>query len=250
MRSDTEILILGPLEARRNDEAIHVGGPHLRAVLAALVLSANHAVRADQLALVLWADDPPDSAESTIQSYISRLRHLLGRDSITNEDHSYVLVADCAQIDACRFERLVQEGRAYLDEDPERALEACRRAIGLWRGPALGLLGDEEFCRLEAIRLEELRLLAIEMETECELRLGRCGECASRLRALVVEYPYRERFWKLPIEALFADERRLEAMAVFDDYQRWMEESGLESTVTFDQLVAEASGQLPPVSSS
>ncbi|NNJ47766.1 MAG: AfsR/SARP family transcriptional regulator [Acidimicrobiia bacterium] len=240
MRSDTEILILGPVEARRNGEIIHIGGHHQRAVLAALVLSANHSVRADELAWVVWGDDLPSSADGTIQSYVSRLRHLLGADAIVNEDHSYTLVASCEQLDSCRFERLVHEARSLSHDDPAGALEASRAAIELWRGPVLGLLGDEEFAHLESIRLEELRLLAVEIETECELRLGQWGECASRLKALVVEYPYRERFWRLLVEALFKDGRRLEAMASYDEYQRWMAESGLEPQETFDDLVAGA----------
>ncbi len=243
MRPDTEILILGPVEARRNGETIHIGGHHQRAVLAALVLSANHSVRADELAWVVWGDDPPPSADGTIQSYVSRLRHLLGSDAILNEDHSYMLVAECEQLDSCRFERLVHEARARLADDPGAALEATRAAIALWRGPVLGLLGDEEFGHLEAIRLEELRLLAVEIETECELRLGQWAECASRLRALVIEYPYRERFWRLLVQALFVDGRRLEAMATYDEYQRWMSDSNLESENTFDELVA-ATGRL------
>lgn len=237
MRPDTEILILGPLEARRDGDPLHIGGPHLRALLAALVLSANHAVSVDQLAWVIWGDEAPPGYEGTVQSYVSRLRTLLGRDAIVNEDHSYVLVAECRQLDACRFERLVHQARDEIEEEPAKARETARQAIELWRGAVLGNLGDEEFAHLEAIRLDELRLLAVEIETESELRLGRYSECASRLRALVVEYPYREHFWRLLIPALFADERRLEAMAAFDEYQRWLESAGLEPEVTFDDLI-------------
>ena len=242
MRADTEILILGPLEAVRDGTPMHIGGPHLRAVLAALVLSANHAVSIEQLAWVVWGDEPPPSYEGTIQSYVSRLRSLLGREAIHNEDHAYILTAECEQLDACRFERLVHQARDEIEHDPSAARESARRAIGQWRGPVLGRLGDEEFAHLEAIRLDELRLLAVEIETECELRLGRYSECASRLRALVVEYPYREHFWRLLVPALFADERRLEAMAAFDEYQAWLETAGLEPEATFDQLVAGYSG--------
>ena len=242
MRAENEILILGPLEARRDGTPLHIGGPHLRAVLAALVLSANHAVALDQLAWVVWGDQPPPSFEGTMQSYISRLRSLLGRDAIVNEDHAYTLTAACEQLDSCRFERLVHQARDEIEHDPARARETARAAIALWRGPVLGRLGDEEFAHLEAIRLDELRLLAVEIETECELRLGRYSECASRLRALVVEYPYREHFWRLLVPALFADERRLEAMAAFDEYQDWLEGAGLEPEATFDQLIAGFSG--------
>lgn len=233
-----EISILGPLEARRGDRQIHIGGHNLRSVLAALVLSVNHAVNADHLMWVLWGDGPPPSGASTLQTYVSRLRHVLGADAIRSEDHSYVLEAACEQVDACRFEQLTHEAQRALATDPEEALETSRLAISLWRGPVLGDLGDEEWAHLESIRLEELRLLAVEIETEAELRLGHCGECASRLQALVVEYPYRERFWQQLVYALYASGRRLESMAAFDHYQDWMAEAGLEPEATFDDLVA------------
>ena len=60
--------------------------------------------------------------------------------------------------------------------------------------------------------------------------------------ALVVEYPYRERFWRLLVQALFVDGRRLEAMTAYDEYQRWMEDSNLEPEDTFDELVGRVPG--------
>lgn len=237
MGSAMEVLILGPLEVRRGGHPVHVGGPHLRAVLAALVLSANHAVPLDQLAWVVWGDDPPPGSDATMQSYISRLRSTLGAESIHTVDHCYMLVAGCEQIDACRFERLVHVARDHLGSEPEQALEEARRAIALWRGPVLGELGDHEFAHLEAIRLDELRLLAVEIETESEVLLGRLSESASRLRALVVEYPHRERFWRLLVQALSADNRRIEARNAFREYEAWLAESGLEPEVSFDDLV-------------
>lgn len=239
-----QILVLGPLEVRRAGAAVHVGGPHLRAVLAALVLSANHAVPLDRLVWVVWGDTPPPGADATVQSYISRLRHALGAESIHTVDHCYLLVAGCEQIDACRFERLVHQACNHLESEPERAVDESRKAIALWRGPVLGELGDEEFAHLEAIRLEELRLLAVEIETESELLLGRFGESASRLRALVVEYPHRERFWRLLIRALSADNRRFEARDAFREYQAWLADSGLEPDISFEELTG---GQRSPV---
>lgn len=238
MRSDIAILILGPIEAQRDGSPVHIGGPHLRALLAALVLSANHAVPVDQLAWAVWGEQVPAGYAKTIQSYVSRLRSLLGRDVIVNDDHSYILVVQCDQLDSCRFERLVHAARDLIEQDPGEALRTARAAIELWRGPVLGQLGYREFAHLEVIRLDELRLLAIELQTECELLLGRFSECAARLRALVVEYPYREHFWRLLVPALFRDERRLEAMEAYDEYQEWLERAGLEPTSTFDDLIA------------
>ncbi|MDH3606291.1 MAG: SARP family transcriptional regulator, partial [Acidimicrobiia bacterium] len=203
--------------------------------------SVNHAVSADHLAWVVWGDAPPPTGRATLQSYVSRLRHQLGPDAVISEDHSYILEAECRQLDCCRFEQMVHQAQEVLASAPNDARLICRSAIDLWRGPALGELGDEEWARLEAIRLEELKLLAVEIETESELRLGRCGECASRLRGLVIEYPYRERFWQQLVYALFNSGRRLESMTAFDEYQKWMAESGLEPEANFDELVAGSS---------
>lgn len=241
MRANIEISILGPLEVRQDGSLVHIGGHNLRAVLAALVLSVNHAVSADHLAWVVWGDSPPATGAATLQSYVSRLRHELGTDAVISEDHSYVLEAECRQVDCCRFEQMVHRAQEVVATAPHEALTVSRSAIDLWRGPVLGDLGDEEWARLEAIRLEELRLLAVEIETESELRLGRCGECASRLQALVIEYPYRERFWQQLVFALFTSGRRLESMTAFDEYQKWMAESGLEPEFNFDELVASSS---------
>jgi hypothetical protein len=46
------------------------------------------------------------------------------------------------------------------------------QALDLWRGPALADFAYHEFARLEAERLEELRLVALEQRIEAELALS------------------------------------------------------------------------------
>jgi DNA-binding winged helix-turn-helix (wHTH) protein len=58
-----------------------------RAVLAHLILRANRVVRADLLIDGLWGEEPP------LQTYVYRLRRLLGDGWIEGRDGGYVLTA-------------------------------------------------------------------------------------------------------------------------------------------------------------
>ncbi|MEV0828358.1 BTAD domain-containing putative transcriptional regulator [Nonomuraea rubra] len=81
-------------------------------------------------------------------------------------------MADDDDVDAFRFSRLAAEGRAALGEgDARRAVALLRAALGLWRGPALAEPPESETARAAAVRLEELRLAALEDRIEAELRL-------------------------------------------------------------------------------
>lgn len=241
MRSDTQVRILGPLVVEREGRFVSVGGHQAKVVLAALVIGVNHTVPSDQLAWALWQDSPPPTAHDTIQSYVSKLRHVLGTGAIEREEQSYMLVADGDQIDACRFERLVRQAEQLIGDDPERASHLCRAALGEWRGPVLGAIGDQEFAHLEAIRLSELRLLAVELEVEAELATGRPGEATSRLMALTEEHPYRERLWRLLVHGLIADERRVEARSAYLRYRDALMECGVEVAESFEEFA----GHLP-----
>ncbi len=238
LNKDLDLLMLGPLEVHGPDGPVPMGGHNARIALAALLLSANHAVATDTLVWAIWGDNPPASAESTVQSHISRLRHLLGHDAIILEDHSYLLEIECEQIDACRFERLVHQAESKLGSDPAGASHDARGALDLWRGPVLGDLGDEEFAHFEGVRLHEMRLEAVEIEMEAEVLVGRELEAVPRLQALTGEYPYRERFWHLLIKSLARVDRRIEASQAYDRYCRILEDQGFEPSFRFGELIS------------
>jgi DNA-binding SARP family transcriptional activator len=82
-----EFLILGPLEVSEDGRKLALGGPKQRAVLAHLILRANRVVRADLLIDGLWGEEPP------LQTYVYRLRRLLGDGWIEGRDGGYVLTA-------------------------------------------------------------------------------------------------------------------------------------------------------------
>ena len=103
-------------------------------------------------------------------------------------------------------------GRPKRATTPRRRGGCSREALGLWRGRPFGDLADDEGFRLEAYRLDELRLVAMELSLEADLALGRHELVVGELESSVEEYPYRERLWLLLIEALALGDRRVEAL--------------------------------------
>ena len=86
------------------------------------------------------------------------------------------------------------------------------RALALWRGPAFDEFADLEWARGEAVRLEELRLIARERLVEARLALGQSGAVVGELEQLVIEHPLRERFWLQLMVALYRTGRQAEAL--------------------------------------
>jgi DNA-binding SARP family transcriptional activator len=227
MRTGHVIRVLGPIDILTPQGPSAVGGRHQQIVLAALVLSVGHAVPADHLVDMVWGEEVPSSAGATLLSHVSRLRSLIGQDSIVRQNHSYVLNADAASVDALCFEKLVAKA---IDErrEAERCRALCQEALSLWRGVPFGDLADDFPFRLEAIRLEEIRHSTMELRFESDLALGHHDLVVGAIEAAVEESPYRERLWYLLIEALSMQERRVEALRVCQDFRQALGEAGIE----------------------
>src|SRR6266540_1036089 len=135
--------VLGPVEVRGSEGPVPLGGAKQRALLALLLLNANRVVSRDRLIDDLWGDDPPDTAVTSVQVYVSRLRKLLPESTLLTRAPGYLLAADPTAIDLRRFEALVAEAR---QADPDRAARTLREALALWRGSPLAEF-DEPFAR-------------------------------------------------------------------------------------------------------
>jgi serine/threonine protein kinase/Tol biopolymer transport system component/DNA-binding SARP family transcriptional activator len=229
-----EFLILGPLEVSDEGRTLALGGPKQRAVLAHLILRANRVVPADLLIDGLWGEDPPESARNTLQTYVYRLRKLLGEGRIEGRNGGYVLTAAPQEIDAARFEALVKQGKGRVATDPAAAASELDEGLALWRGEALANLADESSLRGEIARLEELRLAATEHRIAAEIAMGGHSTVVSELESLTARYPLRERMWANLMLALYRSGRQAEAL---DAYQRARQ-------VLLDELGADPSPQL------
>src|SRR3954471_4419887 len=101
--------LLGPLEVRGTDGPLPLGGVQQRALLALLLLNANRVVPRARLIDELWGERPPESAVTTVQVYVSRLRKLLPDGSLVTHGSGYTLELEPDDLDLSRFERLTSE---------------------------------------------------------------------------------------------------------------------------------------------
>ena len=233
MQDDYVIRVLGPIDVLGTSGVVAVGGRHARALLGALVVGVGHAVPVDHLREVVWGQDPPESVDNTLQSNVSHLRHVLGPDAIVRVDGSYELTTEPSNIDAVRFETLLAAAAASSDDSERR--DFGRQALDLWRGRPFGDLADDEAFKLDAYRLEELRLTAMEICLEADLALGNHELIVGELEAAVEENPYRELLWFLLIEALEAGFRRVEALRACARLRGVLAEVGIQAS---DELTA------------
>src|SRR5918995_986702 len=207
-----EFRVLGPLEVWDDERALQLGGPKQRALLALLLLDAGRVVSTDRLIDVLWGEQPPPTAATSLQNLVSQLRKLLGADVLVTKPPGYRLEIQAEQLDLERFRRLVEGAR---QAPPAERSSKLREAIALWHGAPLADLVYEDFAQNEVARLEELRLVALEQLFEADLEVGRDAELVSELEALVAEHPLREGFRRHLMLALYRSGRQAEALQVY-----------------------------------
>jgi DNA-binding SARP family transcriptional activator len=226
-----DLRVLGRMEALRSGTTVSLGPPKQRLALAALVLHAGHPVSADSLIDQLWPRRPPASAKQNVHLYICRIRHALGRDRLlTCGRLGYLLVISRDELDAYRFSDLVDDAQhAIRHGDHVRAAVLVREALAEWRGGAFAEFDDNPMLQTEAARLADLRLQAMEQQNEVDLLLGDHLRSIGKLRQLVIEHPYRERFHEQLVLALYLAGRTAEALeAVASIRQTLADELGLE----------------------
>src|SRR5215831_13410163 len=136
-----EFGILGPLEVRRSGQAVPLGGPRQRAVLALLLLEANRVVSMDRLAEDVWGGDPPEGWATTLQTYVFHLRRALepglsrgaAGGVLVTKGRGYLLRVDREHLDGALFQDGFTAGRAALEGGRYgEAAKTLRQALDLW----------------------------------------------------------------------------------------------------------------------
>ena len=122
---------LGPLLVRLDGSERPVMPTRQRIMLAALGLAPGRVVSVEELATVLWDDEPPNGAAVTVRSYVKRLRHALGTEAaarIITRAPGYLLDAGEAEVDVLTFRSLCdQGGDAARAGDWARSADLFRR---------------------------------------------------------------------------------------------------------------------------
>lgn len=219
-------------------------------VLAALALDQGRVVTEDRLIEVLWTDgeEAPANPRGALQTYVSRLRAMLGFEAIVTSPPGYFLEV-AVEVDLAVAESLIgRAAGAREHDDLDDAAQLLTEALGLWRGEALGELADEDWARPAARRLDELHLSTREDLGEVLVDVGRYEDAIADLEALVEAHPLRERAWELLMRALHGASRQAEALRAFARYRDVLaEETGLEPSpelVELDRQIVERDPRL------
>ncbi|MBB2941026.1 putative ATPase/DNA-binding SARP family transcriptional activator [Actinoplanes lutulentus] len=215
-RGELRVGLLGALSVRRGDADVPLPGARIRGLLVLLALAGGRPVTPAQLTDALWPDDRPADPANALQSLVSRLRRLLGAgDAVTQTEGGYRLAVAATGVDVTRFDRLGTTGRERLRAgDPAGAAVALGEAIALLRGPIAPELA--EVVPAQATRIARTIVDTTADLAEAEIALGHAERAGARLTALLAEHPLDERLAALLIDALAAQGRQADALAVYE----------------------------------
>jgi SARP family transcriptional regulator, regulator of embCAB operon len=214
--------VLGPLQMTVDGANVSLGTPKQRAVLAMLVINRNRPVGIESLINAAWEQWPPAEARTSLHSYVSNLRRLLGkagadpRTLLVSAPPGYRLNVTETACDIGRFvigkNAGVQAAAAGKFEAASTHLSA---ALAEWRGPVLDDLRDFQFVDAFSTALIEDKVLAHTALAEAEIACGRGYGVIGELEALTAEHPYREPLWAQLIIAYYLVERQSDALAAY-----------------------------------
>ncbi|KAB2344529.1 AAA family ATPase [Actinomadura rudentiformis] len=245
--------VLGPLEAVREGGPVDLKGLRHRAVLARLLVAGGRVVPVSRLIDDLWVD-PPEGALGAVQTFVAALRRALEPERpprtparvLVTQAPGYALRPGPGAVDAWRFEAAVEEAAELPSAD---AYERLNAALKMWRGPAYAEFAEEGWARGEAIRLDELRLLAVERRAEAALALGRAGASIPDLEHHVEGHPWREDGWRLLALALYQAGRQADALAALRRARELLStELGLDPGEGLRRLETDILAQAPHLS--
>ncbi|MFI6287298.1 BTAD domain-containing putative transcriptional regulator [Streptomyces sp. NPDC051018] len=263
--------VLGPLAVWDAEGApVRVPEAKVRALLADLLIHGGGPVPPDRLIEDLWAGNPPDGSANALQTKISQLRRVLGRERVVREPAGYRLllaenanIADNANladdtnnaddvigaVDALRFQELAERARAH--DEPAVKADLFAEALALWRGPAYADVAEALFARGEIARLEELRLTVLEDRADVRLTLGEHHALAAELGELVARYPLRERLRTAHMRALYRAGRQGDALRSFQELRSLLKEElgvspGPGATVLHEAILRQEPHLAPP----
>ena len=212
--SPAPLRILGPIEV----EGARVPRGRPLALLALLVIGRGHLIPLERVVDELWEGAGPRHERKAVHVVASRLRAALPVGALRSACGGYRLVVPDGALDAERFETLARQGAAELaGGQAQRAAATLRRALALWRGPALTDVAHARFAQPEIARLEELRFACRSARIDADLACGGHAAVVGELEALVRAHPLREGLRAQQMVALYRAGRQAEALGAYRD---------------------------------
>jgi predicted ATPase/DNA-binding SARP family transcriptional activator len=242
VESSVDIHVLGPLEVSLEGQLVEVRGRRERALLALLAIEVGRPVTVHRLGELLWGHDPPRTADKTLQTFVSRLRHVLGDvpDRLARRERSYLLDLPPEATDLGRFRLLIRSAAASSTAgDAEAALEALLAALALWRGEHLADLGSTAAAYAVGQLIQNERSAAVEALVTARLATGDLDAAVADTEAELVRHPDHEPLWALLMRAHAAAGRPTASLEAYERCRRWLAaELGLDPSPSLADLHA------------
>ena len=217
----TRIQLCGPTVIELAGERLEarLPGRQGRLLFAFLVLKRHRAASRDELVDALWPESPPSAADAGLNALISKLRKILGPETLEGRASLRIQLDKNARVDVEVAADAVHRGESKV------ALRDWKRA---W-GPSLVALfvAEREFMPGEDApwideqrhALAEVRLRALETHTAAALGIGGT-ELPAAVRAgrrMIRLAPLRETGYQLLMQALAAQGNVAEALRTYTD---------------------------------
>ncbi|MER5914436.1 AfsR/SARP family transcriptional regulator [Streptomyces sp. NPDC001982] len=247
-----DISVLGPFRATLAGVPVHLTAVKPRKVFALLALQADEVVSVASLVEEVWGESPPRSVQTTLQTYILQIRHVIGaalgeeeaelphgaKSVLVTEPGGYRLDTQGGLIDAFEYDALSSVGhRALQKGDWEEASSYLGRALALWHGRALADVQCGPLLEVEATRLDESRMSVLHGRIEADLRLGRHHELVGELSGLAARHPLHEGLHEQLMLALYRAGRRSDALEVYRHVRTALNQSlGLDPSPGIEHL--------------
>ena len=215
-----EFEVFGRMRIRHDGHEVTMAGRLQRVLCGVLLAHANTPVPAEVLSEAMWGGARDERAASRLHLHVHRLRRLLSEpERLRSEPGGYRLVVYPGELDAERFESLLDEGAAVRATDPRRAAERIRAGLDLWQGrPFEGT--DTALLENRAHSLEERRVAGIDELYSAELALGRHSAVLGELVEQVRQNPLHEHLHGLLMVAFHRSGQPGRALAVYHTVRR------------------------------
>ncbi|SFB25243.1 DNA-binding transcriptional activator of the SARP family [Amycolatopsis marina] len=216
--------LLGPVEVRKGGQDYAPTAPKMLQLLALLLMRPGKIVQIDSIIEELWANDPPRSVRTTMQTYVYQLRKCIehnglatdGEELLVTRTPGYAFKIDPAQVDVFAFELRCRQGRQLLDEGRfDQAAAAFRAALSLWSGAPMANVNCGSVLSAYAVELQEQRRNAQHLRIQSEIEGGMHRDLIGELRSLVTSNPLDEGLHGQLMRVLGRSGRRSDAMATY-----------------------------------
>jgi DNA-binding SARP family transcriptional activator len=238
--------VCGPLILRLDGERREAAlpGRQGRQLAVLLLVSRGRAITRDQLVDALWWEDaPPDGAQGTLSTLLSRLRNVFGADRLKGKSELRLMLPADAWIDLEAAEWGVHDAESAVAQgDWTRAWAPARAALHTAnRGffPGCEAPWAEERRR----HVENVRIRALEAIAAVGLGVGG-AELASAERSareLIAAAPFRESGYRFLMEYFAARDDVAEALRVYEDLRQLLRD---ELGVSPSEALSELHGRL------